>query len=288
MDHFSYISDHSERLDIFLSRSHPELSRSFISKAICSGKVLVNNTIAKPSLKLKTTDTIKVDTLALRTDRPMPIDLPVLYEDDLCIVINKPSGTITHAKGQLSNEPSVASFIRDRIDPALTGNRAGIVHRLDRGTSGVIITAKTAETQKYFQRQFAKRQVKKTYVTLVADKMSRSKALINMPIERHPRAPSTFRSGANGKPAQTYYEVVQENDQYSLLKLKPVTGRTHQLRVHLKAIERPIVGDSLYGGERADRLMLHALELEVILPDIGRKRFSAPIPVEFSQYMAQK
>ena len=280
-----YKTSQEERLDKFLSTINPKFSRSDITKFINSGQIKVNNRIGKPSTKLKPGDNLSYPDKLFKINLPTTIDLPVIYEDLFCLVIDKPSGILTHAKGSLNNEPSVASFIRPKIDPSLIGNRAGIVHRLDRATSGLIVVAKTSFAQQYLQRQFAKRQVKKSYYAIVEGSLDKSKAVIDMPIERNPKHPSTFRVGPNGKPAVTYYQVIASNKSYSLLELKPETGRTHQLRVHLKAIKHPIVGDSIYGGKPTSRLMLHAFKLSFILPDIGRKEFISALPEDFKKFV---
>lgn len=281
----TYDKETTVRLDSYLSSIFPDLSRSYLTKQIYSGLISVNDVLAKPSQKLKSGDKVSYPEQAVKFPKPKSISLPIIYEDDFCIVIDKPNGVITHAKGVLNDEGSVASFIQDKLQADLTGNRAGIVHRLDRGTSGVIVAGKSAFAVKYLQRQFAKRQTKKTYLAIVSGRMSRKEALINMPIERNPKKPSTFRVGPNGKTSETAYEVIAENEKYSLLKLQPKTGRTHQLRVHLKAIGHPIVGDELYDGEPAERLMLHAQELEFIIPDVGRSKFNSPLPKVFQRYV---
>lgn len=278
----SYKSNEPERVDHFLSHKYSYLSRSRIEKLIQSGQVLINSTPAKPSTRLKKGDKLRFPRALFELKQPPKTVLPIIYQDDFCIVLDKPSGVITHTKGTYSNEASVASFIADKIDPALSGNRAGIVHRLDRGTSGVIIAAKSEAAQKYLQRQFAKRQTAKTYLAVVSGKLEREQAEVDMPIERNPKKPATFRVSANGKPAQTTYRVIKTNGRYSLLELTPTTGRTHQLRVHLAAIGHPIVGDDLYLGEPAKRLMLHAAKLSVILPDKGRTTFESKAPKEFA------
>lgn len=278
-----YNESGSKRLDLFLSESNPKLSRSFISKQILNGSIKVNDKNAKVSLKLHLGDKIEIDNKALELKSPKEIELPIIYEDDFCIVINKPSGIITHVKGAMSSESSIASFIYPKLSTEMEGNRAGIVHRLDRGTSGIIIAAKTPFALKYLQRQFAKRQVSKSYLAIVNGTLDKEQAIINMPIERNPKHPSTFRVGPNGKIAETSYKVLANNENYSLLILTPKTGRTHQLRVHLKAIEHPIVGDTFYEGMEYKRLMLHAYELACTLPDIGKIKFNAPLPIEFSK-----
>lgn len=165
-------------------------------------------------------------------------------------------------------------------------NRAGIVHRLDRGTSGVMICAKHEAAQIHLQKQFASRKVKKIYVAVVTGKLPEESGVIDIPIERNPKKPSSFRAGVNGKPAQTEFTVLKTDDAHSLIELKPHTGRTHQLRVHLAYLKHPIVGDNLYAGESASRLMLHAKELEITLPCSERKVFRADVPDDIASKVA--
>jgi 23S rRNA pseudouridine1911/1915/1917 synthase len=146
-----------------------------------------------------------------------------------------------------------------------------------------MICAKTPEALKWLQKQFSQRKTKKTYYAVVTGTLKQPEAVIDMPIERNPKAPATFRVGINGKSANTTYKVITTNDKYSLVELKPETGRTHQLRVHLNHLGHPIVGDYMYGGVKHDRLMLHAYSLELTLPDRRRMTFSAPVPKEFKK-----
>lgn len=176
------------------------------------------------------------------------------------------------------------TWLRSRTK--LTGARAGIVHRLDRATSGVMICAKTPEALKWLQRQFAHRRTKKTYYAVVSGELKQPEAIIDMPVARNPKAPATFRVDANGKSALTAYKVIASNGRYSLVELKPETGRTHQLRVHLSHLGHPIVGDYMYGGEPNERLLLHAYSLELTLLDRRRLTFTAPIPKEFKRLAA--
>lgn len=272
-----------QRVDQYVTYKMPRLSRAFVQKLCEEGKILVNGQPAKPGHKLRAEDIVDVQFDESTLDVTPNIDLPVIYEDDSCIVINKPAGVLTHAQGAMSTEGTVASFIRSKM-PRMEGERAGIVHRLDRATSGVILGAKSQAALSWYQQQFAARKVKKTYMAVVSGYLKRQEAIIDMPIERNPKAPATFRVGANGKPAKTHYKVIQEGDNYSLIELKPETGRTHQLRVHLAHIGHPIVGDPLYGsGKYGDRLYLHALSLEVTLMDHSRRTFTAPLPLEFTE-----
>lgn len=270
------------RLDQYVIRERPNLSRAYATRLIKEGRVLVNGQSNKPGYKLRKDDTIHIDYNEADEPAIPDIDLPIIYEDEDCVVINKPAGVLTHNKGVRFIEATVASFIQKRAR-AMDGARPGIVHRLDRATSGVIICAKTPEALSWLQRQFHDRAVQKHYAAIIAGVMEPRSAMIDMPIERNPKAPATFRVGANGKTAQTYYETVATSDDgnYSLLELQPKTGRTHQLRVHTAYRGHPIVGDVLYDGQTADRLYLHAHTLHITLPNGQRKTFEAPIPPEF-------
>jgi 23S rRNA pseudouridine1911/1915/1917 synthase len=247
---------------------------------------LVNGKAAKPGYRLRDNDNVEIDYDEAEQSIIPTIDLPVLYEDDDCVVIDKPAGVLTHSQGSGTPEGTVASFLRSRLKGDIIGDRAGIVHRLDRATSGVIIGAKGQTALSFLQKQFADRKVKKTYIAIVRGELKESEAMIDMPIERNPKAPATFRVGINGKAATTHYKVLKTTPQYSLVELKPETGRTHQLRVHLAELGHPIVGDPLYGtGTYGDRLYLHAKSLEITLPNNERKTFTAPVPNEFEELL---
>lgn len=271
--------------------------------------------------------------------------LPVVYEDEHVVVINKPVGVLTHAKGALTEEFSVADFVRRHyhcncVPGACTsercvfsrgeteqdvhevrrasiavekhayteelsgvsgsarkqaercechGNRPGIVHRLDRATSGIIIVAKDSETKRLLQKQFQDRKAHKTYVAIVKGTPKHPEAKIDLPIGRNPKVPSSFRVDAKGKPAVTTYKTLASNGTYSVVELKPETGRTHQLRVHLAYIGCPIVGDTLYGGGKSpiDRMCLHAKELEITIPVSERRTFDAPLPDDMAAFVEE-
>lgn len=274
-----------QRLDRAVADAYPQYSRAYLSRLIDSGVVLVNGKPMKAGWKLREADEVVITVDLSQQQTIEDIDLPVIYEDNNVVVIDKPSGVISHSRGKYWYEPSVASFIRSRQEDkqAEATGRAGIVHRLDRATSGVMICAKNEVALSYLQRQFQDRKVTKTYQAVVSGKMKLPEAIIDMPIERNPKTPATFRVGANGKASQTHYSVAREGTRYSLLVLTPYTGRTHQLRVHLHKQGHPIVGDHLYGGEPADRLMLHAHQLTLNLPDGERRTFTSPVPDEFTR-----
>lgn len=271
-----------QRLDVHLSTAFdPSISRSLWQKYIKAGYVSVNQrVVTTPKFEVDETDEIAVK---LPEQEQASAELPVLYEDDNVIVVNKPSGLLTHAKGGLSTEPTVAEIIRPKTSFASGTDRPGIVHRLDRDTSGVLIIAKTAEAATHLQQQFAQRTTKKTYLAVTDGVPKLAAAKIDLPIGRNPSAPSTFRVDPNGKPAQTTYRVLAATDTQALIELKPTTGRTHQLRVHMAHLNTPILGDRVYGKPNASRLMLHAHKLEITLPSGERKTFEAAIPEEFRQ-----
>ena len=280
------ISPTKVRLDIYLStKFDTTISRSLWQKYIKAGYVSVNNkAVTTPKFEVDETDEIALN---LPEKEQADVDLPILYEDDDVIVVNKPSGLLTHAKGGLSDEPTVAEIIRPKTSFATDTDRPGIVHRLDRDTSGLLIIAKNPESAAHLQRQFAERTAKKTYIAITDGKPKLNAAKIDLPIGRNPSAPSTFRIDPNGKPAQTTYHVLAENDAQSLIELKPTTGRTHQLRVHLAHLNAPILGDRVYGKSSDCRMMLHAQKLEITLPSGDRKVFEAAIPDEFKRFFPE-
>jgi 23S rRNA pseudouridine1911/1915/1917 synthase len=271
----------SQRLDQRVIELFPEMSRSFAVRLIEDKKVSVNNKIVtKAGYKIKQDDVVEVEYIATENQQIPKIELPILYEDDDCVVIHKPVGLLTHSKGTFNPEATVATWLSFRVN-GMEGERAGIVHRLDRATSGVMICAKTPEALSWLQKQFAQRRTKKTYNALIEGTLQPKEAIIDMPIERNPKKPQTFRVGGNGKPAKTHYKILKNGKNYSLVELKPETGRTHQLRVHLKQLGHPIVGDTLYDGRSSDRLYLHALSLELTLPNQERKVFATELPEAF-------
>jgi 23S rRNA pseudouridine1911/1915/1917 synthase len=273
----------AQRLDQRVIEQIPTITRSYAVKLIHNGQVQVNGEpVMKPGYKMRPDDLVVVNHDEEAFKQIPEIELEILHEDDDCVVINKPAGLLTHSKGAFNPEATVATWLRGRLR-SMQGERAGIVHRLDRATSGVMICAKTPEALSWLQKQFAQRRTKKIYAAVVNGMLKQPEATIDMPIERNPKAPATFRVGPNGKPAKTRYKTVKTNGNFTLLELAPETGRTHQLRVHLKHLHHPIVGDELYGGEPADRLYLHANSLELTLPDRTRSIFTVPIPNQFEE-----
>lgn len=281
---------------------YPDLTRSVAAKLVEKGKVTVNGKVVqKAGFKLKPGDDIHADyNYELMTSIPS-IEIPILYEDEDCVVVEKPAGVLSHSKGDFNPEGTVASWLAEHlvktgqkpiwllekdVESGSPNNpRAGIVHRLDRATSGVMICAKTPAALAHLQKQFSQRKTKKTYIAIVSGHLKPEHAIIDMPIERNPKKPKTFHVANTGKHATTEYQVQQSSKKYDLVELKPVTGRTHQLRVHLHHQGHPIVGDTFYAGPVADRLYLHAQSLEITLPSKERMVFNVPLPVEFKTLM---
>lgn len=272
------------RLDSELVDRYPSISRNTLQKYIKAGYVEVNSVVQKqPKFDVSATSLIALH-IPEKTDFSGH-ELPIIYIDDDVIVVNKPAGVLTHSKGALNDEFTVADFFRRYTTNALDTSRPGIVHRLDRDTSGVMIGARHDEAAKLLKKQFADRTVKKQYIAVVEGVPKTTEAVIDLPIGRNPSKPSTFRIDASGKPALTTYEVIASTQHLSLVKLLPKTGRTHQLRVHLQYINTPILGDRVYNVNGAsDRLYLHAHRLEVTIPHSRREVFTTEIPKEFTKH----
>lgn len=260
-----------KRLDHMMVEIFKSYNRSTLQKFIESGFVRVDGIVAKkPNQKFVEGAYIELD--VPEDMKNADVEPDVIYEDDDVIVMNKPAGLLSEPRGQYCPEKTLADF-------------GYIAHRLDRDTSGVVILAKTEEIQHFLKKQFQDRTVHKTYVAVVCGRPKLDEARIDLPLIRDLKRPTTFRVDANGKEAETFYKVLKTNDVYSMVELKPTTGRTHQLRVHMKYLGHPILGDPVYGTEKADRLYLHARELEITLPSGERKTFKARVPKEFSNVL---
>ncbi len=276
----------NERLDHFLARQY-QLSRKASVNLIKQDAITVNKKpINKASFLLKQTDNIVIKKSFLKPKPILDLDLPIIYEDNNVIVIDKPIGILSHSKGKFNPEATVETWLQQKVAD-LKYDRAGIVHRLDRATSGVMILAKNSQTQSMLQKQFSQRKTKKIYTAVISGQLNPKEAVIDMPINRNPKKPQTFRVDVNGKSALTHYLQLKNNNKYSLVELRPTTGRTHQLRVHLAYLKHPILGDNFYNGEPAERLYLHASSLEITLPDSQRKVFKSSLPKEFKYKVKQ-
>lgn len=278
-------TDKSVRADVLLASFYPQYSRAALTKLFDMNLIQKNSVVIKPGEKVQPNISISADISPIEQVADV-IDIPIIYQDNNIVVVNKPVGMISHARGKYWDEASVASFIRDKIS-GMEGERAGIVHRLDRATSGVMVCAKNTNTMSFLQKQFSKRSVQKTYIAIVNGDLVPKKGIIDIPLARNPSKPQTFIVNASGKSAQTEYHVICQQGKFSAIQLHPLTGRTHQLRIHLQYLNKPIVGDTLYGGQEHKRLMLHAHSITINTPDKGMQTFIAPLPKDFSSLCNQ-
>lgn len=290
-DHITYEHEHRARLDLFLSEHFEgKYTRSYWQKMIQAGNVTISD-IEKtaPSTELREGQTITINWP--NENHAIP-EVEVIYEDDDCIVLNKPFGLLTHSKGVFNSEATIADVIAPHLNESMEKtNRAGIVHRLDRATSGIIIAAKNPTAATHLQKQFSQRRTKKTYLAVVEGLLKDDAYSVEWPIARNPKKPQTFRVQQSGKSALTNVHVLKRLNKLTTVLLKPITGRTHQLRVHLSEMRHPIVGDGLYGSKMSlegNRILLHAYSLEITLPNKERVTFIAPIPEDMSSYIHAK
>src|SRR6266567_3769810 len=282
------------RLDRFLARELPEHSRSRIQQLIRIGFVRLNGATTRPRQLLRTGDKIEVTEPPPEKieTRPEPIPLDVLFEDNDLIVINKPAGLVVHP-GAGHREHTLVNALLSHC-PTLSGiggkERPGIVHRLDKETSGCLVVAKNDQAHRELSRQFGERVVEKIYLALVAGKLRKEAGVIEEKIGRHPVHRQRMSAASpRGRPAKTEYRVVRSGDQASLLECRLHSGRTHQIRVHLHHLGHPLLGDKVYAARPAEdfpRQMLHAWKLGFRHPYSGEwKSFEAPLPDDFTTAM---
>jgi len=286
-----------ERIDIFLSREIG-MTRSQLDKLIKSGRVKLNNGSAKPGYKVRADDRIivKVPPAKEIAARPENIPLDIVYEDKDVIVINKPPGIVVHpAAGNIEGTLVNAVLYHCKDLSGIGGSiRPGVVHRLDKDTSGLIVFAKNNEAHLNISKQIKDREVKKTYLALVRGEMKKNSGTIDAPLGRHPvhrKKMAVIRSkNLKSREALTYYKVVKRFKGYTLVELDLRTGRTHQIRVHLSYIGHPVVGDSTYSKRKeefdAPRQMLHASQLGFHHPATGKyMEFKAEIPPDMRRIL---
>ncbi|MCK5577115.1 MAG: RluA family pseudouridine synthase [Dehalococcoidales bacterium] len=263
------------RLDVFIAEEVSGTSRTLAKKLIDGGFVTVNDRVAKASLKLIAGDRLKVIIPPAEPSLLEPEDIPIniLYEDNDLLVIDKPAGMIVHpAPGHRSH--TLVNAVLARLPDLPFGDdwvRPGIVHRLDKDTSGLILVAKNQASLGKLADQFKSRTVAKTYLVLVRGVLYPDRGFVDAPIGRHPRNRKKMAVVAGGRAARTEYQVVRYIGGYTLLEVKPETGRTHQIRVHLAAIGHPVAGDATYGGKTdfLSRQFIHAHRLGFKLPSSG-------------------
>lgn len=286
--------DRGKRLDQFLHERLPQYSRSRLQDWIEQGLVKINGSPVKRSYLLKGAERIHVEPGELAPLRATPEDLPleVLYEDANVIAINKPAGMVVHA-GAGRHSGTLVNAVLHRFGKlsGVGGDlRPGIVHRLDRFTSGVILVARTDAAHRNLAGQFAARQVEKIYLALVHGSVKNDQGRINTPIARDPgvRVRMTARL-ADGRQASTSYQVLKRFKEFTLLEVKIGTGRTHQIRVHLASIGHPVVGDKLYGAPASalGRYFLHARQITFTSPSTGERiTLAAPLPEDLDNYIS--
>jgi len=274
------------RLDRFLVSKAEDTSRGEIQRAIRAGRVRIDDQVVRTvSRTVRTGERVRWEALTPHGLLPASLDLSILYEDEQVVVVDKPIDLIVHPGAGRRDPTLVEGLLTDRALPKTEDPlRPGIVHRLDKETSGAIVVAKTDLALASLKRQFAEREVEKLYLAVVEGSVDEDEGWIDAPVGRDPTRPRRMTVHAQGRPAQTAFRVLLRDAGRTLMVVRPHTGRTHQIRVHLRYIEHRVVGDSLYG--RAERrLMLHAWRLTFAHPERGDPlSVEAPVPQGFPAY----
>ena len=310
--HIAVSGEHAgKRLDQFLASELPDTSRARVQQLIAEGKVVVNGAPAKASLRLRGGEQVSiVGEVSLPPLRAIAEDIPldIVYEDEDLAVINKPAGMMVHAgAGATEDERNRGTLVNALLHrfgqlSEVSGElRPGIVHRLDKATSGLMVVAKNDSTHRKLSTQFAGRQVKKTYIALVHGWTKQDRGTISSSISRdRVRRTRMTTRGEGGREAITHYSLQRRIEsrfgKFSLLEVQIATGRTHQIRVHLASLGHPVVGDTLYGAAAAlrahdgklslPRNFLHAAKLQFIHPRNGEPlSFSRPLPPELAEFL---
>ncbi len=288
---YRFIVDRSAvRLDKLIAEKCPGLSRTYAKKLIVDGYITLNDQVTKASLKLSVGDRVNI-TIPPTTPSPLSaeaIPLDIIYEDEDLLVIDKPAGLTTHpAPGHPSHTLVNAVLARlPNLPDSGDASRPGIVHRLDKDTSGLMLVAKNSPALANLQNQFKARSVVKAYLVLVKGHISPESGFIDAPIGRDPGNRKRMAVIDSGREARTEYRVVKYVGNCSLLEIKPETGRTHQIRVHLRAIDYPVVGDIVYGVKSAylPRQFVHACRLGFKLPSSDEYvEFTSELPPDLEQ-----
>ena len=291
-----------QRLDRYLAGLLTDRSRTYIQQLIESGVIQVNGRTSKPGYALRAGDEIQIDLSAASGQeqqvKPQSLPLEVVYEDSDLLIINKAPGMVVHPAPGHYEDTLVNALLAYYPDLQAfdTDHRPGIVHRLDRDTSGLLIVAKNAHAQAVLIEQMQRHEVVKRYLALAEGVISLDQGSIDAPIRRDPRHRQQMAITATGsREARTHFRVLERFAHHTLLQLQLETGRTHQIRVHLKAIGHPVVGDTTYGsgnvirGSRLRRQFLHAYQLQFAHPITGKPlEFEAPLPDDLQIVLDQK
>ena len=287
----------NKRIDSYIVDQNMHLSRTTIKRLLEEGKILVNGNKKKPSYKPEKGDVITIEIpKAEEIDlKPQNIPIDVIYEDNDIIVVNKPKGMVVHPAngnpdGTLVN--AILSLCKDSLSGIGGEIRPGIVHRLDKDTSGLLIIAKNDLAHINMSKQIQDRKVIKKYIALVKGVIGEDTATINMPIARSTKDRKKMAVDSKGKEAITHYKVLQRYDKYTLLEIKIDTGRTHQIRVHMAYIGHPVVGDIQYSNGKnefgVEGQMLHSRYLEFDHPITGKRlKLEAPLPEYFEEVLKE-
>ena len=279
------------RLDKVIAELDKDISRSMIQKLLDENKIKVNDKLQKASYKTKLNDIITLEEIIVKETKLIPQDIPIdiIYEDSDIIVVNKPKGMVVHPAngnpdGTLAN--AIMNICKDSLSGIGGEIRPGIVHRIDKDTSGLLIIAKNDKAHINLSQQIKNREITKRYVALVRGVVKENKATIDMPIGRSNSDRKKMSVKKDGKNAITHFEVIKRYNGYTYLDLKIDTGRTHQIRVHLSEIGYPIVGDEVYSNGKnpfnVKGQMLHAKSLDFKHPITGKAmHLDAPLPTYF-------
>jgi 23S rRNA pseudouridine1911/1915/1917 synthase len=287
------IEEAGERLDKYLADLLPDVSRSRIQQLIKDGRATVDEKIvSKPSFRPDAGQVVKIEIPALEPQPLLPESIPldIVYQDDEIVVVNKPAGMVVHPGAGHQSGTLVNALLARFEQLAKVGGqrRPGIVHRLDKDTSGLVVVALTEGARLRLKRQFQQRRVRKVYLALAKGIVTPPHGVIEAPIGRDPRNRKRMAVVPDGREAITEYHTLEVLDSYTLVEALPKTGRTHQIRVHLAFLGFPLAGDTTYGrGPRSlplNRQFLHAYQLGFILPSTGEpKIFTAPIPEDLKR-----
>lgn len=284
------------RLDKAVSNINTALSREAIQRMIKTGKILVNGKQSKPSYKTNVNDIITIEEEIPQEEitlKPQEMPLDIIYEDDDIIIINKEKGIVVHP-GNGNPDGTLANAVMAKCKGSLSGIggkiRPGIVHRIDKDTSGLVIIAKNDLAHINLSEQIQNRKVQKTYIALVRGCVKENEATINMPIGRSTKDRKKMAVTKTGKEAISHFKVLERYNGYTLLEVKIETGRTHQIRVHLSEIGYPIVGDMVYSNGKnpfgVEGQMLHAAKLTFKHPTTNKEvTFEAPLPEYFTKVL---